>query len=402
MKKLKPIELSFVFFVVYLLGIYLLDYNAKLSIFMDIFFAFLFGIFVLIIFKQKKIRISPLIIVNFSFSLFCIFSILWAKDSFLAKEKSMTLLALSLLLLIIYNILVRLKIEDFEKIIKIFCIAGFILSIYTLIYYGVNSYFNGLYNNIRMGSELTNVNHIGYIASFSIAFDLFFILIRRKYLYIFLLIPTIIISLGTGSKKVVLSILITIVLIYIYQLFIKNNIKRIVQLFLVLLFAVTIFNLPAFKVIKDRTINSIASDGIGDSSTIKRKLYINAGMKTFSRHFLAGIGINNSPVANKTLTGHYVYFHNNYVELLADTGLIGFTLYYVVFIVLLFKLLQFIKEKDDISAIFAIVIMNILILDYGMVSYDLKITYIILSIVYSYIKKKKDLKKKIVVTNDNI
>lgn len=76
------------------------------------------------------------------------------------------------------------------------------------------------------------------------------------------------------------------------------------------------------------------------NSTGERGDMILFGLRTFIRSPLWGRGLNSFQNLYGIETGHYAYAHNNYVELLADLGLIGFLLYYSIF----GKMIQYIRR----------------------------------------------------------
>lgn len=123
-------------------------------------------------------------------------------------------------------------------------------------------------------------------------------------------------------------------------------------------------------------INSFTGKGKVDSSTIERKTYIEAGVKQFLKTPILGIGVNNSQYITLMETNKETYLHNNFVELLACTGIIGFVLYYSIFVYLLHNLFKYVKDDKSIAIISFIILAVNIILDYGVVSYYEKNTYI--------------------------
>ena len=137
-------------------------------------------------------------------------------------------------------------------------------------------------------------------------------------------------------------------------------------------------------------INSFTGKGKVDSSTIERKTYIEAGVKQFLKTPILGIGVNNSQYITLMETNKETYLHNNFVELLACTGIIGFLLYYSVFIYLLCKLFRYVKMNNNFAIISFIILAVNIILDYGVVSYYGKNTYIYILLAMVTIKKLKE------------
>ena len=78
------------------------------------------------------------------------------------------------------------------------------------------------------------------------------------------------------------------------------------------------------------------------------------------------------------------------MELLACTGIIGFLLYYSVFIYLLCKLFIYVKTNNNFAIISFIILSVNIILDYGVVSYYGKNTYIYILLAMVTIEKLKE------------
>jgi O-antigen ligase len=78
------------------------------------------------------------------------------------------------------------------------------------------------------------------------------------------------------------------------------------------------------------------------------------------------------------------YAHDNYAEILADFGLVGFILYYSLHLSLLVKALRRgIRNISPIHARAVVFLFAILLLDIGLVSYSQKISWILLGMTAS-------------------
>ena len=82
-----------------------------------------------------------------------------------------------------------------------------------------------------------------------------------------------------------------------------------------------------FSEVLDRMSNMVeAFTGTGgDSSTIIRLALVDIGWDLFYQSPITGVGINNPSVYTFFVYGKDNYYlHNNYIELLAGTGVIGY------------------------------------------------------------------------------
>ncbi len=116
----------------------------------------------------------------------------------------------------------------------------------------------------------------------------------------------------------------------------------------------------------------VGGKGKIDASAKVRMNMIDDGISAWLEAPLLGYGLN-SFAENM---GYGAYAHNNYVELLYDIGLIGFTIYYSVFV---YYLINLFKNKKNIECLFFLsTIFALLLFDYGAVSYNLYQIHVIL------------------------
>lgn len=128
----------------------------------------------------------------------------------------------------------------------------------------------------------------------------------------------------------------------------------------------------------------------GDASTRQQMYLMEQGIRVWMEHPFAGVGWQNYRFYN----GAGLYAHNNYVELLASLGIVGFLLYYAMFLrvgYLLFA--RFLRRRvysEDILLLgFAF---NSLIVEIGSITVYFKERLILLLVIfywYSYATGKK-------------
>ena len=116
----------------------------------------------------------------------------------------------------------------------------------------------------------------------------------------------------------------------------------------------------------------------GQNSAWIRFAYTELGLKLFKENPILGIGIGNANLYTQMYYGNNHYLHNNYVELLACGGIVGFTIYYSIWIYLLITFIRYRKFREKEYDICLILFLINLILDYGAVSYYDKSRYVFL------------------------
>lgn len=118
--------------------------------------------------------------------------------------------------------------------------------------------------------------------------------------------------------------------------------------------------------------------GSTDASTSMRMNFAIYAFNIFLRNPILGIGLDGFRYVN---IFEPTYAHNNYVELLADLGFVGFSIYYFRFIGYFKSCLQMLKQNILPLALLVI----LLFIDFTGVTYSLENSYIIISIIIAFI-----------------
>lgn len=263
--------------------------------------------------------------------------------------------------------------KDVFQALKLFVYAKIIMAVYIILYIDLSTL-----GNMRIGAgslgEDWNSNGIGLNLAFA-AYALFVLIQNEKnklirlFYYIFVSF-IVILTLLTGSKKALLLIIISILIFSILSTS-RNRLKKIgISIIASLFILYLVTKVPFFyDVIGERLVTLFASfTGIGDTdnSTLSRFLMIDYGIDFFKQQPVLGYGLNNFRYLYGSLTGDYVYSHNNYIELLVGLGLVGTLIYYSGYFYLLFKSLF----KLNYLHVFVFVnIIIVLIMEAGLVSY---------------------------------
>lgn len=251
---------------------------------------------------------------------------------------------------------------------------------------------------VRLGAgsvnESWNANHIGLISSIGAVLTcyIFFIDTRstgrlRKIFGLVLVLFFLVIAVLSGSRK---SLLIFFSAMTLYLIGsskshkIRNILTAVVCIYIVLY---AVYNIPfLYEYIGYRFEGLLETlqGGGGDKSSLIRKNMVEIGLKAFLSKPILGYGLDGFSTVYGRISGTYVYAHNNYVETLVNTGLVGFLLYYGYIAWVLFKRCGATKK----AALFKSLLIALLIADIGLVSYmDPFCQYILCLVIYSILQK---------------
>lgn len=349
---------------------------------------------------SNKFRINKYIIWITIFNFVLIASILWSTE----PKYSMDIIKGAIVkgtVLCFISILTYNK-RNLFIVLKLFLIASLINSVYIL--YNIDFTTIGI---IRIGAgslgEEWNSNIIGMLMAFSTYISYFLSIneinkrSRVKY-YICILIFTFIV-LFSGSRKALMILIISNMSFYF--LYKKNKFYSIFKISIIcFLVYYLIMNIPELYYIVGRRIESLLAqftgNGFVDNSTQVRMSMIEYGVYWFQKKPILGYGIDNYKYLYANMVGDYMYSHNNYIELLVGTGVIGILSYYSMYIYIFMKSIS----KKNIFSIFVMVaIITLSITEVGLVSYSLFYIQFLICISYSILDEVKD-EFKIIRYND--
>ena len=361
------------FLLVISIIIFFVDYKKPVG-----FFSFLVGSY------QKRI---------FIFSLYCLITALWAINRADPIERGVTVFSI----LICMSILIRhyrYRNNNIELLFKSIMWAGFIVAIYTIVFTGLGSITSTVSEGGRMDSTFDNVNTIGFFCSITITIAVYFFLFNKETSHLIFILPTLLVISGAASRKAFLFLFVGVASLFLFKHLKFKGVKTIYKLLFLFVIVYLAFNLlsslPMFSGVMSRMeglTNVFSGEGKVDSSTLERQEYALVGLSIFLEHPLVGIGIANAHIINLQTTGNDTYLHNNFVELLAGGGIVGFLIYYSISFYVLYRIL---KEKLFVEPMGKLILILQIILiagDFGMVSYYSKFTYLYLMTFYLFLEK---------------
>ena len=368
-------------------------------------------IIITIVCDKGKIKLYDLVIPKYILGvmLFCYISSLWAENSLYAIGKGNNLLLILVLTTSIYMCICDEE-DAVNGILQSIMWGGYIVVIYAFYRYGVSYIMLMLAKGVRIYNPILNANEIGICAGYSILICLYIVLYRGLNVVNVLAIVLAAISLlmlaASGSRKALIMVVGGVLLLFIFRNIdnkrILNSLAKIVMTFVALIIiGLIISKTSLFEATFGRIetmINGFLGSGTVDTSTQVRLRMVEIGKELFYRHPILGIGMDNAQIyAGAEFNRKGFYLHNNYIEMLADGGILGFVIYYWIYAYLLIGLIKKRLYRSGEYMIVLILLLTYLIMDYGMVTYETKSTYIFLMLFvfeYTTIKQKHELKRK--------
>lgn len=332
-------------------------------------------------------------------TVYCILSRFWAQNPSLVANK-INALAFILCAMLIIELCYSREDDRFTIFLKAVMYGGYFVVIFSFVRYGFSGIMGLLSNSERLASDALNANGIGMCAAFSIVINTYFVLQDHFRIRDSLMVPAAIILVVSQSRKAMLIVALGLFGIYVMKNLNKKNFGlTVIRIFGVILAFVLLFvglsKVPALAKVYERIyeiFEMMIGEGVrGENSAWIRFAYNDLGIELFKQHPVLGIGMNNASIYTQLVYGHNHYLHNNYIELLACGGVVGFSLYYSIYVYFLYCFWKYRKYRDKEFDICLVLLLLNLVVDYGGVSYYGKDTYVF---AYIYWMKVNQLKKK--------
>lgn len=400
------------------------DINFSSFFFLFILF-YIFSIFISTNSGEIIVKISRLLVMGFGvlyivlyrievkkiFNIFTIWGIVFLLYHFLkivlgytiSSENSSAFLLTTFYTYIINIIIVIYLYDNPHKIItviKTIAIAAFFGVLLIFLKYGFDYY-------VSSRGEEVNANGVAFKAVIGSLCSL--IVCKKNYskghftflflAFFFLSILNFIFAVLCASRTMYINFFIPI-FFYIILKNTNNILKLIRNITLVLIFTIVIFFLlfnvePLYLLIGNR-IEAMIYGLLGqetDSSTYTRLELIEYGFEFFNFKKIEGSGLD----AFRTMMSIYhpnrfaYYAHNNFIEMLVSGGILGFVLYYFIYIIIIKNGIKKIHNKSTVGLYVVGFMLGLIISEYAKITYYETIPQLCLAILYVLsIKIKND------------
>jgi len=304
-------------------------------------FVCLFGLIIFYLIREQgviKLRFNWMHAYMLLFIGACYLSAINATDVSVAMSRSFDMVKIFFMLIILYMCYQDKKSVD--TLLKIGMWTGYIVCFYTVYFYG-----------LRIANDALNANTVGLLGANAIVMTLYYMLYDRPRWWHIIALPTLGILAATGSRKALVFVGVGTVLLFIFKSFRSAN-----------------------------AVNSIVKV-IG--SLLGLTIIGIAVLQLFYQSPITGVGINNPSVYTFFVYGKDNYYlHNNYIELLAGTGVIGLIAYYSMYLYVAYNLIRYRDIHSNEYIMVLILFLSQIVMDMGMVSYESKSTYFYMMLFY--------------------
>ena len=328
---------------------------------------------------------------------YCFLSTIWAWDPANAMTKGISVF--SMFLCYSVALLCYQEYDSVDSLLKAVMWGGIIVMMVIIGTFGVGGILSLLRYDDRLSEQFyLNSNTVGVLCAISVTVNCYYIL-REKRLHwwnIFIISGVLIIA-STGSRQALALMAGGIVLLF---LLVNMQGKSPYEIAIILLAGIILIaalllliaRLPAFSGIYKRMLSMIAAvTGVGktDRSATTRLALIHAGLLQFRQTPVLGIGMGSGHLVAWKYVNRTYYLHNNFVEILSGGGLIGFVIYYSIYLWILGNYIRFRRYATTETIICFTLLIMMLVEDYAAVTYYLKETFFYLMICSLEVEKMR-------------
>lgn len=352
---------------------------------------FFLGAIFLLICCSSKAYISCVLF--FSLALMIYFYVRVQDGSSIEPSVSMAMIkTLTFNLMIGFCLYNYMRKVEIEKVLNLFVLASFLTSVFAVVISAPNIL------HARLGGEFTlmgltisvNPNYIALLCGYSSLFLIFRYLKRRNYKDLFKVLWFALVILLSGSRKGIFS-LVLMPPILAFWMFPNRRFR--ILLIAVVVFIVSywaIMNVPALYDLIGVRVEGLAlkfkGEEITEASLKTRDSFFKTGWNTFLERPWRGFGVD---CFREFPFSYGTYSHCNYVELLVSGGIPALIIYYASHISGLLSVFNKSVMRNDIAKLAVLMLCQIAIFDFAMVSYFDRAFLVVLIIALSILRALK-------------
>ena len=122
-------------------------------------------------------------------------------------------------------------------------------------------------------------------------------------------------------------------------------------------------------------VSAVTGVGKTDRSATTRLALIDVGLAQFKRTPILGVGMGSGHLVAWKYLSKTFYLHNNFAEILAGGGLVGFSIYYSIYVYIFADFIRYRRYSTLETAVCTTLLVMALVEDYASVTYYAKETY---------------------------
>jgi O-antigen ligase len=390
-RRKKPCKNKTSYFLFFLIVISTVLFRTEEYIVIYAIISIIVSAFVLLKMISKPSIISRAIMNVFMVWLIVLFTMYFIYGIGLTRYDYFSIKYFLLMFIMLVNTLVIFASINSEELIEIFINTTSVASVGIAIFVIINEWDQLFLGGIRIGETGSgNVNTLAIYMGILSVVCLFKLMFEKEVKYLLPYFSSVLIILLSGSKKGLIYVLLGIIIFSV----LKNRIKIYkyipVVVFVFCIFTVVMnmeyfYNIIGFRIVDFISTLGFNVEGAHSShSTMLRLLMNRLGYRAFLENPIFGGGW----FYFSKFSGLGTYSHNNYLEILVTYGIVGFLLYYSMYIKVCINLYKSIRVDDHSKLLLTIIILN-LITDVASVSFSYNLlNYIVLLIAFLYVKKR--------------
>lgn len=341
----------------------------------------LIGIYVLT--KDFKGILNRFTVIFGIYTAYCLLTILWSADRAITIERSTTVLKIFIVCALIYYYVVNEKKTD--MFLHAIYLGGISLLVFTIVYYGPKEYVVGMIAGKRMGYDFADANDLGRALMYTSIIGLYYTFYEKRWWNIFISALSAFVSVGTGSRIAIIIFIVGLFCLFFFYFTGKKRILGIGAFIILAGIGFALLYLPAFENMRIRILGmlgELTGKSNADISTSYRIMMAHAGINQFLKTPIFGLGIGTSNVILSKAIGVESYLHNNFIEMLACGGVIGFIVFYALHGTILLKNIKPAYKRNTKSVLSITLILMILAQGIASVDYYEKITLIMITYMF--------------------
>ena len=368
-------------FIIGILTLSHIEGLSKIMILYGLVFAGSFSLY----FLYHRLSLQPEVIVYFIWFLWCLPGALIAGNKAAYFIELLTLIQIGIMLFLVAGITALRR--EISTVMAAIAISGIITLVSSLIT-GEFQLAAQIGSKARAEGFTGNANQYAYQLTV-IIFSVFYFfrnnLTKKVWLSIILSVIFILSIIGvifSGSRDGLISVL---VFIFLWWLFCKAKRlpKNPIKLYIIVLILLSVIYYSTNYIMSNTFIGKRIST-VEDSSTKTRFEMYQIAFDLIIKNPVAGVGLDNF---REYTTG--LYSHSDYLEVVTNTGIVGFILYFSIYIILWLRLSRIRKMTQDPNVLYIIgllkaVTLTILLHSFADVKMTSKVTWLFLGSAIGY------------------